>query len=174
MEYTNNKLTYSQRSFMNNLSRHIDSPIFFYGSVQRSDFIQGISDIDICIFTENMKTMIMKVCNYLRVEQSSFKQIIWKQKRDNKILYGYKMMYEMNENCGPIEIVLYSKKDQDYIVEDAIAKSSLPWYASLSLYVLKQLNHYTFLLPGTNYRSIKAMILSDMINKPRKIFIKMD
>lgn len=61
----NNRLTQNEKIFFDNLSNYIDKKIYFYGSIQRPDYIKGKSDIDIDIFTDNESSTIQKLCNFL-------------------------------------------------------------------------------------------------------------
>lgn len=171
MESTNNKLNPIQRSFLNNLRNHMRCPIYIYGSVQRDDYMNGKSDIDICMFTDNMNLTLMKLCNYLRVERRSFQQIVWKLPSNNKILHGYKMKYDLDHHIGPIEISIHNMKDREFIIEDKKGKLILPWYASWSLFIIKWVHYNTFVISADMYKYLKKKILSDMI--PNQLFIKL-
>jgi tRNA nucleotidyltransferase (CCA-adding enzyme) len=50
MEKINKRLTDRQKHFFNDLSIYINEPIYFYGSIYRTDYIPGKSDIDVDIY----------------------------------------------------------------------------------------------------------------------------
>jgi len=78
METTKNKLTHQEEVFFNKLSNYLDTQLYFFGSIQRDDYLPKSSDIDVDIFTENENSTITKMMNFLNVERSKFKKIIWK------------------------------------------------------------------------------------------------
>jgi preprotein translocase subunit SecE len=82
MTKTKNKIPDSTNNFLNNLSEYLQTQLYFYGSVQRYDYFPGNSDIDIDIFTDNEKSTINKLSNFLQINKTEFKKIIWK-KRDH-------------------------------------------------------------------------------------------
>ena len=49
MEQINNSLPNDVNVFFKELSDYIDTPLYFYGSVQRNDYFPGNSDIDVDI-----------------------------------------------------------------------------------------------------------------------------
>ena len=60
METTKNKLPEDVQLFLNNLKQYLDKPIYFYGSIQRPDYMSG-SDLDVDIFTDNEISTIEKL-----------------------------------------------------------------------------------------------------------------
>ena len=76
METTKNQLTPYESNFFNKLKIYLDTPLYFYGSIQRDDYKSGYSDIDIDIFTENMNSTIVKLQNFFNSNQ--YKKIIIK------------------------------------------------------------------------------------------------
>ena len=46
------------------MQEYLDTKLYFYGSVQRNDYIDNVSDIDICIFSDNIDSTILKVQQY--------------------------------------------------------------------------------------------------------------
>ena len=77
------------KKFFNDLQNYLDTDLYFYGSVNRSDYIHNKSDIDIAIFTDNEYSTMAKLQHYLHVKRSDFDKVVWKL--DGKLLYGYKI-----------------------------------------------------------------------------------
>lgn len=75
---TKNKLPDSTTNFLNNLSEYLQTPLYFYGSIQRYDYFPGKSDIDIDIFTDNEKSTISKLSNYLQIDKKIQKSSVEK------------------------------------------------------------------------------------------------
>ena len=63
-----------QKKFFHNLSEYLETKMLYYGSIQRSDYVPGKSDIDVAIFTNNEKRVLLKMQHYLKVEKNDFKQ----------------------------------------------------------------------------------------------------
>ena len=91
METTKNQLTPYESNFFNKLKIYLDTPLYFYGSIQRDDYKSGYSDIDIDIFTENMNSTIVKLQNFFNSNQ--YKKIIIKPQDKKGIINGYKFKY---------------------------------------------------------------------------------
>ena len=52
METTKNKLSPETKQFFDKLSSYLDTKLYFYGSVQRDDYFDGKSDIDVDILED--------------------------------------------------------------------------------------------------------------------------
>ena len=66
MDIPNKKLTENQKQFFDNLSIFINKPVYFYGSINRPDYIPGKSDIDIDIFADNENSTTQLLSNFLK------------------------------------------------------------------------------------------------------------
>ena len=94
MEIPANKLTSYEQIFFDDLRNYIDKPIYFYGSIQRNDYLPGKSDIDIDIFTDNEHSTIYSLCNFLNLKRSDFIKSTKKLLKDIKpnILMKYTIL----------------------------------------------------------------------------------
>jgi len=84
MTKTKNKLPDTTNHFLTNLSDYLQTPLYFYGSIQRYDYYHGHSDIDIDIFTPNEKSTINTLSNYLQIDK---KKLIKKCQKNAKMIY---------------------------------------------------------------------------------------
>ena len=89
METTKNDLPKNVKRFFYELSEYLDTKLFYYGSIQRSDYVAGKSDIDIDIFTDNEYSMMNKMQHFLHVQKNDFKKVVWIIK--GTTTYGYKI-----------------------------------------------------------------------------------
>ena len=91
METTNNKLPEKVERFFKELSEYLDTKLLYYGSVQRRDYFEGKSDIDVDIFTENPTSTVNKLQHFLDVPKKRFKNVIWRLDDNNKLIgyHGY-------------------------------------------------------------------------------------
>lgn len=156
MEITKNELLPEQRIFFNNLSRHLNKKIFFYGSVQRIDYFPGYSDIDVDIFSDNVYSTITKIQHYLYIKRSKINKIIWRL-NNGRIVYGYKLRYE-NKNMI-VEISIYDNKFKKDIIEEHQYKSVLPYYVTFLLLILKIIYYKLNLINRKTYSYLKNKVL---------------
>jgi len=173
MEHIKYKLPDKINDFFNRLSKYIDKKLYYYGSIQRLDYFPGSSDIDVDIFTDNMHSTIMKLKHFLNTNDNiKFKKIYWKLAVNNKMVYGYKLMYENTKLNLKVEFSLYDEKYKDGVLQEHNRKIILPFYVSFLLIVLKKL-YYDFKLINENtYGYIKKKILlTRMIGYPEDKFV---
>lgn len=158
MDKIRNKLTPNEEVFFENMSQYIDKELFFYGSIRRSDYVKGKSDIDIDIFTDNENSTIHKLCNFLNVKRSDFKKIIYKT--NNTLVYGYKTKYASEDGKLNLEISVYNDKYKSLVLYDHDNECYLPIYITLCLYVIKYLYYNLEILPVSVYRRCKQFLMN--------------
>jgi hypothetical protein len=169
METTKNNLPENTKQFFYKLSNYLDTKLYYFGSVQRPDYVAGKSDIDVDIFTDNEKSIISKMQHFLHVKHSDFKPIIWII--DDKQVYGYKIKYENEEENIVAEFFVYNEKFKDVIIKEHTDKFILPFYITIMLYILK-LFHYTIpLLPNKQYNVYKRFIITKCLGRDYDKFI---
>ena len=93
METTKNKLTHEEIVFFQNIKIILDTRLYFYGSIQRYDYLSPYSDIDVDIFTNDENSTIIKLQNYLNVKKKDFKKTLCLMFKSNIIIPGYKLKY---------------------------------------------------------------------------------
>ena len=136
METTKNKLPEDVQLFLNNLKQYLDKPIYFYGSIQRPDFVKG-SDLDVDIFTDNEISTIEKMSHYLDIPNYIFKKTISKYGNDHTIIYGHKIMFKSLELSLPIEFSIYNEKNKTQVLNEHNSKVELPFDITVALLILK-------------------------------------
>jgi len=158
METTKHKLTPEQKKFFDGLSNYLDTKLYYYGSIQRPDYIPGKSDIDVDIFTDNENSTITKLQHYLHVKKGDFRKIVWKVRRNNKLTYGHKLKYK--KDFIKAEFAIYNEKYKPYILEEHNSKVILPFYCIWILNFLKFLHYQLHILPGTYYAYLKRKTIN--------------
>jgi len=158
MEQINKRLTPKQKDFFNEMSLYIDQPIYFYGSITRQDYIQGKSDIDIDIFTDNEISTIYSLCNFLNVKRSDFRKSVYKI--DSRIVYGYKCKYQDVSKGIEIEVSLYNNKYKEIVSQDHNSCKILPIYISVILIIIKFLYYNLNILPVNVYKKAKQLLMN--------------
>ena len=169
METTKNKLPKDVYLFLNNLKTYLGTTLYFYGSIQRSDYMSG-SDLDICIFTDNEISTIEKMSHYLNIPNYKFKKTISKYNDDLAIIYGHKLMYDFSELSLPIEFAIYNEKNKKNVLNEHNSKVDLPFYISVLLLIIKTIYYRFHLINIKTYKKIKRFIFS-LMNKKKDYFI---
>ena len=169
METTKNKLPENTKLFFNKLSEYLDTKLLYFGSIQRSDYIDGKSDIDIDIFTDNESSMITKMQHFLHVNKADFQKFIWSL--DNKHAYGYKLKYENTEEKIKAEFSIYNEKFKDIVLEEHSRVFIIPLYISILLYFIKLLYYQIGILPGKIYVYFKRKLLNDCMGAKNAKFV---
>lgn len=168
METTRNELPYKLKHFLDKLKNDLDTQFYYYGSIQRNDYIAGKSDIDICIFTDNETSMITRMAHFLRVQKSEFKKIIIIN--DDDTIYGHKIKYittELNSKNEPFicEFVIYDRKFKYGLMEFYHKINNVPAFILILLYILKQMFYIFPIISKKRYKKIKNYIFAKMYLK---------
>jgi predicted nucleotidyltransferase len=157
------------KKFLIDLQNYLDTDLYFYGSVNRPDYVHGKSDIDIGIFTDNEYSIMTKLQHFLHVKQDAFDKIVWKL--DGKIMYGYKIKCDkyINSKC---EIAIYNNDFKEILLNEMKKYNTVPFYISIMLYILKTL-YYTFpIISLKTYSKYKRIVFNRiMIDKRNTTFL---
>ena len=171
METIKNKFTPYESHFFNNLRIYLDTPLYFYGSIQRNDYISQQSDIDVDIFTENEKSTILKLTNLLHIDKSEFKKVIYKIDKLNIVASGYKAPYIDEKNKLKAEFAIFNEKYKDAILYEHRSKFEIPYLLSLVLIIFKYLHYNLGILPLEYYRKIKKFLINTCYDDNKSEFV---
>jgi len=169
MENTKNKFPKHLQVFFKELSDYLDTQLLFYGSIQRSDYFPGQSDIDVDIFTDNEQAIIAKLQHFLHVNKNEFKKTVWVM--NDVSGYGYKLKYENNIKQINVEFSIYNEKFREPMLEQHITKTMLPLYINIILYILKFSYYKLCIVPEGIYIYIKKFLLNDAIGRGNDLFV---
>jgi len=158
METTKNDLPKNVKRFFYQLGDYLDTKLLYFGSVQRSDYVPGKSDIDVDIFAENEYSLMVKMQHFLHVSKKDFKKVAWIIK--DTPTYGYKLKYENEKEGINAEFSIYNDRFKDVILAQHNSKHVLPFYVSILLYILKFFYYQIPLLDKKNYGYYKRVILN--------------
>jgi hypothetical protein len=164
METTKNELPQKTKDFFYHLSDYLDTKLLYFGSVQRSDYVPGKSDIDVDVFTENEYSLMTKMQHFLHVSKKDFKKVAWIL---NGIpIYGYKLNY-VNEKKGiNAEFSIYNEKFKEFILLEHNKKQELPFYITVLLYILKFFYYQFPILDKKTFGFYKRFILNNLLGDP--------
>ena len=157
------------KHFFIELKNYMDTELYFYGSVNRPDYVHGQSDIDVAIFTDNEYSTITKLQHFLHVKRNSFDKVVWRL--EGHIIYGYKIKCDkfINSKC---EIAIYNNDFKDILLKDMTRYNVVPFHIAVLLFILKTL-HYTFpILSSKTYSAYKRLVFNKiMIDKKDSEFV---
>lgn len=159
METTRNKLTEKQQRMFDELKQTLNNqPIYFYGSIQRVDYICGYSDIDIALFSDDMDSTISRLCGFFHVSKDTAKPFVYVLPH-HRMIHGKKML--VNSENGKLEIAIFNQSDKDIILQDYAKQMNLSIILLWLLYFVK-LFYYVFpILTNTQYKYIKQKLMND-------------
>ena len=163
MENTKNELLPYTKTFFKKLSIYLDTSLYYYGSVQRSDYYPKSSDIDVCVFTDNLKSTIFKMQTFLNIPHVDFKKTTYHL--NNRIVKGYKVKYEEPDNFLFVEFAIYNESDKQYILEEHRNKIDLPIVISILLVLIKFFYYQIPIIPKKMYYYMKQFLMNTCINK---------
>ena len=158
MDLINKRLTTNQKIFFDNFSQYMNQPLYFYGSIKRSDFIPGKSDIDIDMFTDNESSSILLICNYLNIKRSDIKKIVYKI--GSTVVYGYKTKYNDTLNDIDVEISIYNNRHKSIVLQDHNKCDLLPFYIMFILYIIKFMFYNLNLISKKTYKRCKRFLIN--------------
>lgn len=166
--YIQNKLNKTQRDYLASFSGYLQTPFYFFGSILRPDYVSGLSDIDVDVFTDNEYTTMAQMLNYLNIPRQKVQNIMWITQNGTTTI-GYKIHHQSGK--FHFEYSIYNSQFQDAVLEEHRSKMNLPIYATLCLHILKVLHYRLHLISSKNYSQTKRYILSTGIGLPEDKFI---
>jgi len=158
-------------SFLTQLGDYLGITLLYFGSVQRNDYFEGHSDIDIDVFTENEQSTLTKMQQFMKTPSRKFKKVAWRLHDSKRMVYGYKMMYEDKVNAFIIEFSVYNNKFKEDILVEHLKKTVLPWYCTFILIIIKTLYYKMGLLPKDVFSYFKKKTLTFCIGDDDAEFI---
>ena len=152
MEDIKDRLGDYRYNYFSNLQKYLDTELYFYGSIKRSDYFQKGSDIDITVITDNVHSTLSKLQNYLNIKKTEIKKIYQKfYIRSKSIVVGYKIKYEDKERNFSFDILIYDEKYRKSVIENLNDINNLPGYMivilitkDIYLYIKNSIFHMYF------------------------------
>jgi hypothetical protein len=163
METTKNEMTPYAKDFFYKLGNYLDTKIYYYGSIQRNDYFQNSSDIDVDIFTDNEASTISKIQHFLNIKKYKIKKFVYKLNLSNKIVYGRKVSYHDIENNFSAEIYIYSINDKESVLKEHKLKTTLPFYIEVLLIILKYFYYKLGLISKDTFKYYKILIMDYLV-----------
>jgi predicted nucleotidyltransferase len=174
METTKNKMSNFAENFFKRLSKYLDTKLYFFGSIQRSDYFPESSDIDVDVFTDNENSIMIKIQNFLGIKKNDIKNFYLYTNTSDKLVKGHKLKYVDKENNFQFELCIFNEKYKDIILKDHQFKMEIPFYISFFLIILKTLYYRLEILPKPIYSFFKELFMDYMINGREQHFFISD
>ena len=169
MERTYNKLNNYNSNLFYKLKEYLDTPIYFYGSVQRWDYFPDYSDIDIDIFADNTESVLNKLTNFFNIDKRKIEPIIFRT-RSHNLIKGYKLSYENIRDKLRLEISVYNEKDKEIILTEHNRSMDLPIITVALLIIIKFIYYRLKLIDKDLFNYFKHKIIH-MFDNTIPIFV---
>jgi len=154
------KISKQKKIFLQRMEEFLNTKLYFYGSIQRYDYIDNVSDIDVLIFTDNFDNTLLLLKQYLILKKNQIKKIhTISEDKKKTIINGYKINYK--SDIIKLEISIYNNKNKKYILQHVTNDFNLPIYFTFFLYILKLINT---IIP-IPYSKIKRHIINKLYHK---------
>lgn len=174
METTYNVLPAKAKRFLTQLSDYLGIPLLYYGSIQRTDFFEGHSDIDVDIFTDNEDSTLNMMQQFMKRPAYKFKKVAWRLHDSKQMVYGHKIMYKDPQDEFKVEFSIYNERFKENILAEHIKKTVLPWYCTLILLILKTLHYKMGIFPDEIFSYLKNKILTLFIGEADAEFVSIE
>jgi hypothetical protein len=83
----------------------------------------------------------------------------------NKLVYGYKINYDDEENNLYLEIIIYDEQYRSFIINNIEKTSNLPFYITIIYFILKVLTYYLMILPNDVLKYCKNFVMNNYLNQ---------
>jgi hypothetical protein len=174
METTKNALSPYETIFFTRLGNYLETPMYFFGSIQRRDYFPKSSDIDVDIFTDNEQSTILKMQHFLNLEKYKFKKFVYRLEKSQKMVHGYKVSYKEKERPMFIEFSIYNERFKEAVLEEHRRKIQLPFIISILLTILKYFYYDFAFLPKFIYYKFKKFLMNFCIDGKNTEFVVID
>ena len=171
METTKNKLTQEETIFFEKLRNYLGTPIYFFGSIQRYDYLQTHSDIDVDIFANDERDIIIKLQNLLDVKRNDFQKTL--TIINNRIVSGYKIKYTDEQKKINTELCIFNEKYKNDVINSQKSKFNLSYLMCSILLLLKILHYELNIMSFKIFRQLKNYFIG-ITNTDKRNFIIMD
>lgn len=158
------------KDFFYNLKNYLDTDLYFYGSINRSDYIHGKSDIDLAIFTDNEYSIINQLQHFLHASKSEFRKVIWKL--EGEMIYGFKIKCDPNLlNGAECEIAIYNNDFKDLLLFEFQRNDNVPLLLFIMLYILKIFYYKIPIMSKKTYANCKKYLFNKVMNNKDSEFL---
>ena len=165
MEAIKERLSEQNYHFLKKFQEYIGSELIFFGSIKRCDFLQKYSDIDIAIISDNVENTLVKLKNFLNIDNQKIRKIFQKFPNTTNIVYGYKTNYNDVNNDLSLEIILYDEKYRTHVINRVNNINNFPFYITYILFIIKILYYKLNVISDKLFKYIKQLLMENYLNQ---------
>ena len=165
MEAIKERLSEQNYHFLKKFQEYIGSELIFFGSIKRCDFLQKYSDIDIAIISDNVENTLVKLKNFLNIDNQKIRKIFQKFPNTTNIVYGYKTNYNDVNNDLSLEIILYDEKYRTHVINSVNNINNFPFYITYILFIIKILYYKLNMISDKLFKYIKQLLMENYLNQ---------
>lgn len=162
-----NRLNDYKYKFLLNLQEYLETPLLFFGSINRIDYFEGSSDIDIAVITDNPISMMAKIKNYLHIHNSKVIKIYhtFNDDTSHSLIRGYKLTYKDSDRNWGFDINIYDEIYKKTILQEIYNTNNLPLYITMIMFIIKFLYYKLHMISYSVYYNFKRKLFNLIMNK---------
>ena len=157
------KLTTPQIDFLEEIQSYIGCQFYYYGSIDRVDYLPGKSDIDIDIFTRNLYSTLFKLRHFLLIPEHEIKSIKWRTIRPIAATFNCHKI-KFNNGIVKLELNIYDEQYKKTLLEVRDLKRQIPPFVLMLLYIIKYLYYNTNLISTVQIAAFKKIVMDQLLN----------
>lgn len=174
IEQIKDKIGQDKYEFFKKLQSYLDTKLYFYGSVNRFDYFNGSSDLDIAVITDDVNGLIFKLQTYLHLKKSEVKQIYQSfHVKPPKLIKGYKVKYENNHKNLSFDILVYDEKYRKIVINNLNESNSIPFYIVFLLLIIKSFYYNMGIIGKETYLHLKHWMFHMYLTRSFSLYNKM-
>jgi predicted nucleotidyltransferase len=160
LEDVKNKLSKLQYDYFIEFQEQIDLPLYFVGSIARSDYVKDKSDLDIEVFSDKILSTKLKIENLLNYDNKNKKLKIMTFNINGEPISGYKYFYEDSKRGIKFDLMLYNNECKDIQLYYRKIEYNLPFTYIVLMNIIKFLYYDLHILSKKQYSNIKSYFWS--------------
>ena len=164
------KLNENQYEYFLELQTQIDTPLYFIGSITRSDYIKDKSDIDIEVFTDNILSTKLKVDYLFNYYEKNIENKIIVFDINNVSFSGYKYFFRNKKKDVQFDFTLYKTECKKNLLYHRNIETNIPLSISIYLIIIKFL-YYRLQIINKNTVSFLKKFLWKFYNPDKSISV---
>lgn len=153
-----NQLTPIAAEFCNKIRVATSLPIYFYGSIQRLDYIQDHSDVDVFMFSPNVDETVQTIRYLMNNQSFKLKKVVYNAPHTSSFIYGYKI----KNKAANMEMSIFPLSYQSIILTENEKKTNLPLFVVYLLMILKYMYYRMGILSSSLFKTIKNYLLNNV------------
>ena len=157
------KLTNQQISFLEEIQEYIGCKFYYYGSIERMDYMPGKSDIDIDVITPNVYSTLFKLRQFLSTPEQVVQNIMWTARKPVKYTFYCKKIKFANDFIK-LELSIYDEKYKSRLLEIRDFKRDIPLSALMIVYILKTFYYKLNMISTSNIAAAKKFIMGSLLD----------